>query len=341
MEWTLDELARLLGAELRGDPSVKILRPVPAGSNDPNGVTFAESEAYYDKVANSQVGAVIIGKDAPEMGVPSLVVDSPRMAFFTVLTMSDRAAALAEGIHPTALVSSGSRVDGTARVGAFCVIEPGSEIGAGTQLFPNCYIGPRCKVGDNTRLMPGVVLVQDVEIGAHCVVHAGTVLGTDGFGYVWDGTRHVKIPQVGGVQIGDNVELGSNVTIDRATSGTTQVGSGVKIDNLVQIGHNSNVGDDTVLAALVGVSGSVEIGKRVIAGGQAGFADHLSVTDDVVLAGRTGLFRDITEPGEYFGVPPTPIKQAMRILSLQQKLPEMLARIRELEREVERLKGEH
>lgn len=339
MGWTLEELARILGADLRGDPSVTVVRPVPAGSSDPEGVTFAESESYFDKVTSSGVGAAIVGRDAPDLGVPALVVDSPRLAFFQLLSICDRPAALPEGIHPTALIDGGAQIEDSARIGAFAVVEADTSIAAGTMIFPFCYIGPRCKIGRNTRLMPGVVLVQDVEIGNDCIVHSGCVLGTDGFGFVWDGTRQVKIPQVGGVVIGDRVELGANMTIDRATSGETRVDSGAKLDNLVQVGHNSTIGEDSVLAAHVGVSGSVNIGKRVVAGGQAGFADHLSVTDDVILAGRTGLFRDITEPGEYFGVPPTPIKQALRILSLQQKLPEMLARIRDLEKEVERLKS--
>jgi UDP-3-O-[3-hydroxymyristoyl] glucosamine N-acyltransferase len=164
------------------------------------------------------------------------------------------------------------------------------------------------------------------------------VIGADGFGFVWDGTRRVKVPHTGGVEIGSDVEIGVNTAIDRATSGETLIGDGVKIDNLVQVGHNTSIGAHSVLAALVGVSGSVTLGERVVVGGQSGFADHLTVGDDVVLAGRTGLFSDLLDPGEYFGLPPKPIGQAMRTIALQQKLPDLVARIRALEEEVERLK---
>ena len=187
--------------------------------------------------------------------------------------------------------------------------------------------------------MPSAILVQDVTIGPGTIVHSGAVLGADGFGFVWDGKKQIKIPQVGSVLLGADVEIGANSTIDRATSGETVIADDVKIDDLVHVGHNSRIGAHTVLAGQVGVSGSVTIGERVVAGGQVAIADHVTICDDVVLAGRTGLMSDLSEPGEYFGVPPTPIKQALRLLALQRKLPEMLDRIKKLEAELEKLKS--
>ena len=336
--WTLGQLGQLLGADVRGPSDLRIRRPVPAGSDDPEGVTFAESQKYIETVMASKVGAVIVDRDSPELDKPSLIVDSPRLAFFKLLALAERKTTVEPGVHPTAVVDANASVRSSTCIGPYVVIAGETSIGDRVQVFPFCYVGPGCAIGEDSRLMPGAVLVQDVSLGPRTVVHPGAVLGADGFGFVWDGAKQVKVPQVGGVEIGSDVEIGANTSIDRATSGETVVSDGVKIDNLVQVGHNSRIGAHTVLAALVGISGSVTLGDRVSVGGQSGFADHLSVVDDVLLAGRTGVFSDLSEPGEYFGVPPRPIGQAMRILALQQRLPELVARIRALEEEVERLK---
>ena len=336
--WTLGQLGQLLGAEVRGPEGLTIRRPVPAGSDDPEGLTFAESSKYLETVLASKVGAVIVDRETPEFDKPSLAVDAPRLAFFQVLSMAERRHLMPPGVHPTAIVDPGAIVSASACIGPYVVVAGDTTIGDRVQVFPFCYIGPGCSIGADSRLMPGVVLVQDVSLGERNLVHSGAVLGSDGFGFVWDGERQIKIPQVGGVQIQPDVEIGSNTTIDRATSGDTTLSDDVKIDNLVHIGHNSHIGAHTVLAGLVGVSGSVTLGERVVVGGQTGFADHLTVGDDVHMAGRTGVFGDLLEPGEYFGVPPRPIGHAMRVMALQQRLPELVARIRALEEELEKLK---
>lgn len=337
--WTLGELATILGGQVRGPAGLELLRPVPAGSNDPSGITFAESEKYLDAVLESTVGAVIVKEDAPDFEKPALLVSSPRMAFFKLLSLADRPTTLQDGIHQTAIVDPSAVISATAKVGPYSVIEAGCEVGDAAQVFPFSYLGPRCKIGSGCRIMPNAVLVQDVTIGDNSIVHSGAVLGADGFGFVFDGKHQVKIPQVGGVQIGNHVEVGANTTIDRATSGQTEICDGVKLDDLVHIGHNSKIGAHTVLAGQVGMSGSVTLGERVVAGGQVAFADHVTVTDDVVLAGRTGLMSDLKESGEYFGVPATPLKQALRLLALQRKLPELADRIKRLETELEKLKS--
>lgn len=337
--WTLEHIGQLLGAEVRGPAGLVVRRPVPAGSDDPEGVTFAESAKYLETVLASKVGAVIVAKDAEPFDKPALLVDVPRLAFFTLLSLSERKATNARGVHPTAVIDPSATVSASANIGPYVVVAGDAVIADHVEVFPFCFIGPGCRIGEGARIMPGVVLLQDVVLGARAIVHSGAVLGADGFGFVWDGTRRVKVPQAGGVEIGTDVEIGANSAIDRATSGATVVGDDVKIDNLVQVGHNAAIGAHTVLAALVGVAGSVTLGERVMAGGQSGFADHLTVGDDVVLAGRTGLFGDLLEPGEYFGLPPKPIGKAMRVIALQQKLPELVARIRALEEEVERLKS--
>lgn len=337
--WTLGELAGIFGGTVRGDSSKEITRPVPAGSNDTEGLTFAESPKYLTKVLESQVGAVIVDQNAPAFDLPAILVPVPRLAFFQFLKMAEKVPTLDPGVHATAVVHPSVNISATAKIGANSVIESDCEIGDDVEIFPLVYVGPRCKISKGCRLMPGAILVQDVTLGPNSTVMSGAVLGSDGFGFVWDGQNQVKVPQVGKVVVGSHVEIGANSTIDRATSGETVIGNGVKFDDLVHVGHNSKIGDHSVFAGLVGISGSVEIGDRVIVGGQAGFADHVSCASDVVLAGRTGLMRDLNEPGEYFGVPPTPIKAALRSIALYQKLPELLERIKRLESELEKLKN--
>lgn len=336
--WTLEELGRILGAEPRGPHDVRITGPVPAGESDPGGITFAENAAYLEKALSKAVGAIIVWRDAPPFETPALLADSPREAFFRLLSLCDRPLRALAGVHPTAIVHSTSRVSSSARIGAYAIVEEDAEIDDEAEVLPHCFVGPRCKVGRGSRLLPGVVLVQDVVIGERCIVHSGAVLGSDGFGFVWDGRTRIKVPQAGRVTLADDVEIGANTTIDRATAGSTSVDAGAKIDNLVQVGHNSRIGANSVLAGQVGVSGSVEIGKNVVAGGQAAFADHVKCGDDVHLAGRTGLMGDLAGPGEFFGVPPRPIREALRIIAAQSKLPDLLNRVRALELEVERLK---
>ncbi len=337
--WTLAQLGELLQAEVRGPAELILKRPVPAGSNDPHGVTFADSKRYLDKVLLSRVGAVIVSRGTPEIDKPALVCESPRKAYFVLLSLAERQRTFVPGIHEQAIVDPGASVHASASVGALVIVEEDVVIEADARILPFCYIGPGCRIGKGATLMPGAVLVQDVTLGAGAFVHSGAVLGADGFGFVWDGSRQVKIPQVGGVCVGDQVEIGANTAIDRATSGLTVVADDVKIDNLVQIGHNSTIGAHTVIAGQVGVSGSVTIGERAIIGGQAAFADHVSVGNDVALAGRAGVIGDLPDPGQYFGLPVLPVKQAMRILAVQNRLPELLSRIRDLEKEVARLKG--
>ncbi len=228
----------------------------------------------------------------------------------------------------------------TAQVGAFVVVERGANIGPRCRIYPQCYIGEDCEIGADVTLFPQVVLYQDVTIGAGSILHSGTVLGVDGFGFVWDGQQRIKIPQVGGIKIGKNVEIGGNTVIDRATCGNTELSDGVKFDNLIHIAHNVKIGEDSAIAAQVGIAGSSTIGKRAVMGGQAAVGDHITIVDDVTMGGRTGAMINIEQPGEYFGLPPVPRRQAMRGLALQIRLPELFARLKKLEAEVERLKDD-
>lgn len=337
--WSLKQLAELIQGEPSGE-DVTIVRPVPAGYDDPRGITFAGNEKYLKQALASQVGAIIVPAECPDVPKPVIRVPNPRAAFGVVLAVMRRPLPLNQGIHPQASIGKGAQIDETAQIGPFAVIEDGARIEAGAQIFPHCYVGEGCVVGENSILYPGVVLYQDVHIGQNGIIHSGVVLGADGFGFAWTGQDQMKIPQVGGVIIGENVEIGANSCVDRATCGETTVGNGTKLDNLVQIAHNVSVGEHTVLAALVGIGGSTEIGDRVVMGGQAATADHVKVGDDVILGGRTGVTTDVTEPGEYFGLPAAPVHTSMRSMALQQRLPELFKRLKALEKQVKELSND-
>lgn len=329
--WTLRDLAQALGGTFEGPADLRLERPVPSTSGDSAGVTFAESEAYIAVAEKSGVGAVIVG-EAAACSKPCIRVASPRQAFGRLLALVDRPLIHSAGVHPTAVIDPDAVVHPGAVVGPYAVVERHASIGAGARVYAFCYVGERCVVGANASIHPHAVLVRDVQLGEGAIVHPGAVLGADGFGYVFDGERQQKVPQVGGVSIGPHAEIGANTTVDRATAGSTLVGAGTKIDNLVQVAHNTSMGDHCVIAAQVGIGGSSTIGDRVTMGGQAALSDHVAVGSDVVLAGRTGVTNDIQVPGTYWGLPAKPIREAMRILGAAGKMPELWARLRKLER---------
>ncbi len=332
--WTLGEIASVTGCGLHGPADLLIRRPVPAGDPCEEGITFATSASFLELALSGPVGAVICGS-VPEgqEGRAFLVSDDPRRAFGTVLGMFERRLPFAPGIHATAVMEGATLGEGVA-IGAYSVVCDGAEIGDGAVVHPFCFVGPRCVVGAGTVLQPRVTLVQDVILGRGCLVHSGAVLGADGFGFAWDGTRQAKIPQVGAVTIGDNVEIGANCTIDRATCGSTLVRDGVKLDDMVHIGHNSVVGDHTVIAAQTGLSGSVTVGRQVMMGGQSGVADHVRVVDKALIGARCAVFSDIDEPGDYLGGPAMRAKAFIRMSALMRRLPEFFDRLKKVEARV-------
>lgn len=334
-DWTLAELAAHIGGEVVGDPSQRIRRPVPAGFDDPAGITFAESDKYLAKIRSSQVAAAIVPVGAA-LDIPVIQHPSPRAAFAAVLRLVRVDPPLAPGIHSLAFVHPGAAVDSSASVGPYAFVEDGAEIGPGCRVYPFAFVGTGCRLGSNVVVYPHAVLLANVTVGDNSIIHPGAILGADGFGFAWDGTKHRRIDQVGGTRLEDQVEVGANACIDRATCGETVIEQGTKIDNLVQVGHNCLIKEHSVVAGLTGISGSAVIGKRNVIGGQVAIADHAELADDVVLAGRTGVIGNVSHPGEYFGTPPTPPREAMRILALQRRLPELFQRLKELEEEVAR-----
>ncbi len=335
--FTLGSLAQILGGEAHGPLDKGLDRPASAGQEDSQGVTFAESEKYLKLAESKEIGAILVTREMRDSVFPVIRVDSPKQAFAQLLAICRREQTLGPGIHPTAIIDPSAEVDVSASVGPYVVVSANVKVGAKARVFPFCFVGDRCELAEGVTLYPHVVLYQDVKLGRFTVVHSGSVLGSEGFGYVWDGEKRSKIPQVGSVEIGENVELGANITVDRATAGKTHIGSGTKLDNLVQVAHNVTIGEHCVIAAQSGISGSTTVGDRVVMGGNVGTNDHVHIGDDVMLGGRSSVDRDINEPGPYFGTPARPLGEAKRSMVLSTKLPDLLARIRELERHVEEL----
>ncbi len=333
--WSLAEIAELLGGTLDGPAEHRVLRPAPADEDDPHGLAFAEG-SYVEKAMASGVGAVILPPDV-DSTKPTIRHPRPRQAFGRFLGLNDRPLPLAEGVSPQASVSPLAQIDPTARIGAFAVVEAGATVGPGARIYSFAYVGEACAVEERATILPHAVLVKNVTVGPRSIVHSGAVLGADGFGFVWDGTRQHKIPQVGGVEIGADTEIGANTTIDRATAGRTRIGDDVKLDNLIQIGHNTRIGAHTVMASQVGVAGSATIGERCTFAGQSGVADHTTVGNDIQVGGQSGVSKSILEAGPYWGFPARPALIEMRTQSLLRKLPELMKRLMRMEKRIEEL----
>lgn len=338
MTHTLEEIARIVDGQMFGPGDLIITDAVPAGDSGSTAITFAESEEYLKFVEASDVAAVLVGWNV-DSTKPHIQCDNPRRAFVRILATLIRELPLGSGIHETAIVSPDAVIHASANIGPYCVIERGVSIGEDSRVYPFCYVGEDCKLGNNCRLFPHVTLYQEVRLGDRTTVHAGSVLGADGFGYYFDTGMHKKIPQVGGVVIGDDCEIGALSAVDRAMAGDTKIGDGTKLDNLVQIAHNVSVGKHTVMAAQVGIGGSSRIGAYNVLAGQVGAADHVTTADGCQFGSGTGITRNIPESGGYMGRPMTrPAAEERRILAAMTKLPALIRRVRELEDEVEKLK---
>ena len=308
----LFELAQKIGAELTGDGDIEI-----------NGV------AAIHEAASDEITFISNPKYAP---LADAAFAQAAELFYTP------APAAVPGIHPTALVADDAELGEGVCIGPFCVVEAGAVIGRNTVVSAQAYVGHQVRIGADSFLYPQVSIRESCVIGDRVVIHNGTVIGSDGFGYsVNDKGVRTKIKQIGIVQIGDDVEIGANVTIDRARFGKTSVGRGTKIDNLVQIAHNVTIGEDCVLIAQVGLAGSSSVGDRVILAGQVGIAGHLTIGNDTVIAGKAGVTKDV-QPGEYLmGMPAVPANVFKRNLAMVALLPKLKKRITDLEAEIRKL----
>ena len=337
-EFTLGHLAAALGATLEGDPGRVVRGVAPLETAGPDDVSFLTDPRYRAAAQASRAGAFVAGAGITGLPAPVLRVTAPQQAMIDLLELFHPAAPAVPGVHPSAIVAADARIDSTAFVGPLVVIESRARLDPGVRIGALSYIGHDVHVGEDSVVGPRVTLVA-TRLGRRVIVHPGAVIGADGFGFAFDGARHRKIPQTGGVVVEDDVEIGANTTIDRATFGDTIVRQGTKIDNLVQIGHNVEVGEHSILVAQVGVSGSSRLGRGVILAGQVGVADHVSVGDGALVGAQAGVPSDLAAGGRYLGTPARSILEAKRIFAAETRLPELLLRVRALERAVEALGG--
>ena len=335
------ELAQQIGGELIGDASVQIHGVSPVDDITSGHVTLAENEEYFSKADASAAAAIVVSIDVAlgkTSSKPLIRVRKTTLALAKVLTIFYPAETLPAGVHSTAFVGRDVQLGSGVHVGANAVVKDGASIGDRSVIDAGAVVGDRVTIGSDCVVHSNATLYRDVRLGNRVIVHSGTVIGSDGFGYMLDGKQRVKIPQVGTVIIEDDVEIGANVAIDRSTLGATVIKKGTKIDNLVQIAHNVVIGENTVVCGLVGISGSVTIGDNVTVAGQVGLADHVSIGSNATVGAQSGVTKDLEGGHYYLGSPAVPIGQASRQYAVWANLPELSKRVRELEKQLEALK---
>ena len=339
MKKTLQQIADYLGARVIGDPDVEVHGLGSLDNAVPGEITFLANPKYADKVGRTGASAVIIPPGANSFGKNAIETVSPQLAFAKLLTLFHQPPVEPKG------VMAGAHVSPTAQLGSDISVYPGAYVGDGVKIgdrvtiHPGAVIYSGCTIGDDVKIHANVSIREGCRVGNRVIIHNGAVIGSDGFGYVPDGKKHFKVPQVGIVVIEDDVEVGANVTIDRAALEKTIIRRGTKIDNLVQIAHNCVVGEDCIIVSQVGIAGSAILGNNVIIGGQAGLAGHIKICDNVMIGGQSGVTNSIQEPGVYSGTPTMPHKEWLKASITLPRLPEMRKSVADLEKRVAALEG--
>jgi len=343
MEFTAATIAGFLKGEIEGNPEIKVNTVTKIEEGHAGALSFLANPKYEHYIYTTKSSVVLVNKSF----VPSAKIDATLIrvenayeAFASLLRLVDQARPRKTGIHPTAVIESSAKIGSDVYIGPYTYIGENSVIGDGCAVYPHVYLGDNSSLGKNCTLNPGVTVYHNCIIGEGCIVHAGSVIGSDGFGFAPQSeNEYMKIPQLGNVIIEDHVEIGANVTIDRATMGSTIIRRGVKLDNLIQIGHNVEVGDNTVMAAQTGISGSTKIGKNCMFGGQVGLAGHIKIANGTKVGAQAGILGEIKEENTVIiGSPAIELKQYFRSSVVFKKLPEMKTKLDALEKEVESLK---
>jgi UDP-3-O-[3-hydroxymyristoyl] glucosamine N-acyltransferase len=329
----LGELAARFGCELRGDPDTLIERVATLQEAGAGAISFLANSRYRRHLPGTQAAAVVLdASTVDDCPTNALIAANPYATYARIAQLLYSEAAGPSGRHASAVIAADAEVDPSAWIGPNAYVGAGAKIGARVQIGPNSVVFDRVVIGADTRLVAHVTLCSGVRLGERCLLHPGVVIGADGFGHAPDQGGYVKIPQVGSVLVGDDVEIGANSTIDRAAIGDTVIERGVKIDNQVQVGHNCRIGEHTVISGCVGISGSVTVGRRCMIGGMVGIAGHLEICDDVAITGKTLVSASIRKPGLYSGALPAAEARGFRRNSARfQKLDELARRVRRLE----------
>jgi len=337
MERTLESLACEVQGRVKGDGSVLISGV--AGIEDAKGgdITFVSNEKFLPMLKKTKASAAIVSQDIVDISLPLLIVSNPLLTMAKILTLFTPKASLSTGISDKAWVSPSAKLGREVTVFPFVYVGDEVRINSRVTIYPGVYIGAQTKIGEDTTLYPNVTIYPRCIVGKRVIVHAGTVIGADGFGFVKDGEDNYKIPQEGIVEIEDDVEIGANCCLDRATFGKTIVRRGVKIDNLVQIAHNVRVGEDSIIVAQVGISGSTKVGKNVTLAGQVGLVDHIEIGDNVIVGAQSGVTKNVPANQVVLGSPHLPHRQFLRVASVWIKLPELKSKLDMLLKRVEKL----
>jgi len=334
MPISLGELATSQGCELIGDPDAIVSGVASLQNASPESLSFLASSSCLSQLPATKAAAVVLrAESAGACPVAALISDNPYATYARMTALICPEPLFAPGIHATAVVADSATIADSAHIAATAVIGERAVIGEHAVVGPGTVIGPDCNVGDNCRLIANVTLVQDVRIGARGIFHPGVVIGADGFGNAMTPDGWVKVPQVGGVLVGNDVEIGANTTIDRGAIGDTVIEDGVRIDNLCMIAHNVRVGEHTAMAAMTGIAGSTVIGKRCLFAGKTGTVGHINVCDDVIVAGQTFLSKDVTEPGTYAAsFPAANARSWAKQLARFRRLGNLIERVKKLEK---------
>ncbi|MDT8447875.1 MAG: UDP-3-O-(3-hydroxymyristoyl)glucosamine N-acyltransferase [bacterium] len=337
LSFTLGEIAAQLGAHVVGDANVKITGLSGIAEAKAGDITFLAHPKYKSQVESSQATAIMVGPDVEIEGRNVIQVENPRLAFARLMWIAFPRKQEVPGIRPQAIVGEGAQVAGSATIYDGAHVGPKAKIGERSVIYPGCYVGEGVEIGEDCLIYANVAVLEGTKIGNRVVVSSGTVIGSEGFGYERDGDRHYKIPQVGGVIIEDDVEIGALCAIDKGSIRATILGQGTKLDNLIHIAHNCVLGENNLVLSQAGLAGSVKTGQNVYFAGQTGCMDHMKIVDFAQIGGRAVVTNDITEAGLYFGYPARPHAEWQKASVTFYKTPEMNKRIAELERKVEQL----
>jgi UDP-3-O-[3-hydroxymyristoyl] glucosamine N-acyltransferase len=343
MEFSAQDIANVLNGVIDGNSDVKVNSFSKIEEGMSGTLSFLANPKYEHHIYETNASIVLVNKDfIPSKPVKATLikVENAYSALAVLLNIVEQSKTKKAGVSSTAYIAKSAVIGEGSYVGEFAYIGENSKIGKDCKIYPYAYVGEHVIIGDNTTIYPHTTIYSDCTVGKNCIFHAGSVLGADGFGFAPEGDLYKKIPQLGNVIVGDDVEIGANTTIDRAVMGSTIIHNGVKLDNLVQIAHNVEIGENTVMAAQVGIAGSVKVGKHCMFGGQVGLAGHIKIADNVVFGAQSGVISDVKEGQKVLGAPAMDSKNFMRSSMLFAKLPEIYRTIGELQREVEQLKKE-
>ncbi len=334
MEISLKEVLKITGGRLIGDENLKIKKISPIDKAEPGDITFLTNKKYIPYLKHTKASAIILDREIKNLEIAQIVSNNPYLAYAKLLTFFTKKDIEHTGVSPNAFVDENSIIPENVTVYPGVYIGKNVKIGENTIIYSNVVIGDNCKIGDNCIIYANVSIYHDTIIGNNVIIHAGTVIGSDGFGYAKDGEKYFKIPQIGNVIIEDDVEIGANCTIDRGAIECTRIGKGVKIDNLVQIAHNVEIDENSVIVAQVGISGSTKIGKNVVLAGQVGVAGHIKIGDNVMVGAKSGIGRSLKDGSIVSGIPVIDHKKWLKWAVSYEKLPELIKKVKELEKKI-------